>query len=264
MKAKGDVSERIGEIFKDSYNKINGTHFGHVIPEETYTDADLILTDSEGKIMERVQHVTADPDWLQRATAVAFDEIGGTLQESIDQSGIRKDFLLSVNTSNSYLPNLKVGRIELTRKLSHFLSLSVERLRTQGVKDHEFDWEELATSCGDDVADAFTLVRITFARKVYENNVLRPGVTYWVPESWIEELVSNSVDKKEGKYYSKPEEIILLVELSQVPHSQEDIELTTKMLHYKPPSFKEVWIASEFMDRAAKVWPTQEERNADP
>jgi len=254
-KKAGDVPEWIAKLFRDSYNTLHGTDYIEDIPEEQHTDADMRLLDTEGNLKEEIQHLSADPDWLHRHSAIAFYEIGGTLQEVVDNSGVKKDFVLSVHTTPRQLPEKKPKRVKLVKNLWDGLERRIEELKKAGVKKYKFDYFELLELCGEHVADAFTGVSIYVFDKEFERNVVGPGVTYWVRENWVPELTSEAVLKKTGKNYSNPEDLILLVELQHVPPSKmEDVNGIREALRNTPPVFKEVWIVSGFLGEAVRVW----------
>ena len=254
----GDVPAWLAEFFRDSYNAFYGTDYVEEILKEKHTDVDMRLLDSDGNIKEEIQHLLADPEWrLRHHTEVAFFEIGKTLQEAVDKSGLKKDFLLSVLTNSEHLPKKKHARIRLVEDFWSCLEERIKELRLDGIKEHKFDFFELEDLCGEPIADAFGEIKINFTDKEYERNISGPGVAYCVPDEWIKSLTLEAIQKKADKYYSNPEDLILLVELQIGPTSGEgEIDGIITALQNEPPVFKEVWIGSGDMGRAMRVYPS--------
>ena len=250
----GDVSKEIARLFRVSFNELNGTDYIEKKPRTSHTDVDIRLLDPGGNIREEVQHVRADTELLMHHSAIAFHEIGGTLQHAVDQSGVKKDFLLSVSISNN-LPKKMSKRIKLVEELWKYLEDTLVKLRKEKIRVHDYEWDELADSCGEEIADAFTRVRVNFVDKEYKDNVIRPGMGLWVSNHWIFELISNAIKKKASMNYPNPNNLILLVELCHVPPSQDAIAGIVEALRSNPPKFKEVWLVSGFMMKGVRVWP---------
>ena len=251
----GDVPAWLAEFFRDSYNAFYGTDYVEEILKEKHTDVDMRLLDSDGNIKEEIQHLLADPEWqLRYHTEIAFFEIGEPLQEAIDKSGLKKDFILSVHANSAYLPKKKNARLRLVEDFWSCLEERIKELRVDGIKEHEFDYLELEDLCGEPIADIFGEVKVLFIDKEYERNVIGLGVAYSVQEDWIKLLTLEAIQKKANKYYSNPKNLILLVELPHGPNTG-DISGITEALQNVPPVFKEVWIGSGDMGQTVRVWP---------
>lgn len=253
----GDVPVWLAERFRDSYNALYTTDYIVEILKEQDTDSDMRLLDSDGNIKEDIQHLLADPEWrLRYHSEIAFVDIGETLQEAVNKSGLKKDFLLSVLIAPENLPKIKHARIRLVEDLWACLEKRVKELRLDSIKEHGFDYIELEDLCGELIADAFTKVSVTFIDKEYEGNVIRPGGAWSVQDDWIKHLTLGAIQKKTNKYYSNPKDLILLVELPNGPASKTgDISGIPEALQNVPPVFKEVWVGSGDMGGAVRVWP---------
>ncbi len=254
----GDVPVWLAELFRDSYNAFYGTDYIEEILEEQHTDVDMRLLDSDGNMQEEIQHLLADPDWgLRHHSEIAFFEIRETLQEAVDKSGLKKDFSLSVLTAPENLPKKKHARIRLVKDLWSCLEERIKGLRLNGIQEHGFDYFELEDLCGELIANAFTKVRVKFINREYERNVAGPSVAFCVQDEWVKTLTLEAIQKKADKYYSNPEDLILLVELQNGPTSETgDILGIIEALQNEPPVFKEVWIGSGSMGGAVRVWPS--------